>query len=247
MKMEPGSERIAIRWLPVDTLKPDPNNARAHSDRQVARIADSIAAFGFNSPLLVDEEGGVLAGHARLLAAKRLGLKEAPTIALPHLDEARRRAFMIADNRLAELAAWDGVRLGLELEALNNLDLDFPLCATGFELSEIDLRIKSANDGDDREREERRGRTSRSERAVARAGDTWALGPHRLQCGGEADRGAAPRAGSQGGDRGLTAIDAAIRRWQALSGDEARLEPTGETFASLARARRRSNRRGAAR
>ena len=133
--------RIAVQWRPLDALTPDPNNARVHSERQVARIADSIAAFGFNAPILVDAKGSVLAGHGRLLAARRLGLAEVPTIALDHLDSARRRAFMIADNRLGQLAAWDEGRLAVELKALNGLDLDFSLEATGFELREIDLRI----------------------------------------------------------------------------------------------------------
>ena len=146
MKIELPTGRIAVRWLPVDGLKPDPRNARVHSERQVAGIADSIAAFGFNVPLLVDRKGGVLAGHARLLAARRLGLEEVPTITLEHLDEAGRRAFMIADNRLAELASWDGPRLALELRELESLDLDFALSTTGFELDEIDLRIGDAVD-----------------------------------------------------------------------------------------------------
>jgi hypothetical protein len=141
--------RIEVRWLPVEALRPDGGNARVHSDRQVARIADSIAAFGFNVPVLIDGNGGVLAGHGRVLAARRLGLKEVPTIALDHLTEGQRRAFMIADNRLGELASWDEVRLGLELKGLKILDLDFSLSATGFELSDPrikfggDLRIKS--------------------------------------------------------------------------------------------------------
>jgi ParB-like chromosome segregation protein Spo0J len=143
MNDDPATAPLAVRWLPLDTLEPDPKNARVHSDRQVARIADSIAAFGFNVPVLVDGKGGVLAGHGRLLAARRLGLKEVPTIALGHLGEAERRAFMLADNRLAELASWGGVRLGLELEGLKSRDLGFALSATGFELSEIDLRIPS--------------------------------------------------------------------------------------------------------
>ena len=146
MKIELPTGRIAVRWLPVDSLKPDPRNARVHSERQVAGIADSIAAFGFNVPLLVDRKGGVLAGHARLLAARRLGLEEVPTITLEHLDEAGRRAFMIADNRLAELGSWDGPRLALELRELESLDLDFALSTTGFELDEIDLRIRDAVD-----------------------------------------------------------------------------------------------------
>src|SRR5271157_2041213 len=88
-----------------------------------------------------DEKGGVLAGHGRVLAARRLGLEEVPTITLDHLTEAERRAFMFADNRLGELASWDDERLGLELEELKSLDLDFSIEATGFELNEIDQRI----------------------------------------------------------------------------------------------------------
>jgi len=127
LKSGRAAARIAVRWLPVEALTPDPRNARVHSARQVARIADSIAAFGFNVPVLVDEKGGVLAGHGRVLAARRLGLAEVPTIALDHMTEAESRAFMIADNRLGELASWDDGRLGLELEELKNLDLDFVL------------------------------------------------------------------------------------------------------------------------
>ena len=140
---EQPAARIEVRWLPVEALEPDKRNARVHSDRQVARIADSIAAFGFNVPVLVDEKGGALAGHGRVLAARRLGLEEVPMITLDHLGEAERRAFMIADNRLDELASWDDARLGVKLEELKTLDLDFALSATGFEISEIDLRIGS--------------------------------------------------------------------------------------------------------
>jgi len=114
--------RIAVRWLPVEALEPDPRNARLHPAGQVSRIADSIAAFGFNVPVLIDGESRVVAGHGRLLAAKRLGLAEIPTIALDHLSEAERRAFMIADNRLTELACWDDKRLGEELRELSSTE-----------------------------------------------------------------------------------------------------------------------------
>ncbi len=219
-----GSGRSApreVRWLPVEALTPDPRNARVHSSRQVARIADSIAAFGFNVPVLIDEKGFVLAGHGRVLAARRLGLDEVPTIALDHMTETESRAFKIADNRLAELASWDDGRLRLELEELKELDLDFALSATGFEMDEIDLRIGEAGPGD---ADDRVGR-DRPSRAVARAGDAWMLGPHRLVCGDDFDAAA------------FSAIDAAIRRWQATAGESARLHPEGETFASIARAR----------
>ena len=139
--------RIEVRWLPLEALRPDGGNARVHTLRQVVRIADSIAAFGFIVPVLIDGSGGVLAGHGRVLAARRLGLKEVPTIALDHLNEAQRRAFMIADNRLGELAAWDEARLGLELKGLKILDLDFALSATGFELGEIELQDRVCGRG----------------------------------------------------------------------------------------------------
>jgi ParB-like nuclease domain len=244
----PGTEgaggRIAVRWLPVGALTPDKRNARIHSARQVARIANSIAAFGFNVPILVDEKGGVLAGHGRLLAAKRLRLREAPTIALGHLNEAQRRAFVIADNRLGEVASWDDGRLGAELKELKSLDLDFGIELTGFEMSEIDLRIEArptapcdaalhpAAPGSQSggrpppspARGEGRGRLQGT--AVARAGDTWGLGPHRLRC-----RDAA-------GAVAFFALDAAIRQWQSLTKESARLHPTGETFDSVERSRR---------
>jgi ParB-like chromosome segregation protein Spo0J len=98
---------LSIAYLSIDQLKPDPGNARQHSAKQVRRIAKSIEAFGFNVPLLIDAEGNMFAGHGRLLAAKRLGWDQVPTIRLDHLSESQRRAFMIADNRLAEIAVWD--------------------------------------------------------------------------------------------------------------------------------------------
>jgi hypothetical protein len=247
-----GHERIAVRWLPIEALKPDKRNARGHSAQQVARIADSIAAFGFNVPVLVDEKGGVLAGHGRVLAARRLKLKEVPTIALGHLSEAERRAFMIADNRLAELASWDGIRLGLELQELKSLNLDFALSTTGFSLREIDLKLEAveASGGrkpasppssgpPDQVQDQVRGSrhlhpegegvvASRNGSVVTRPGDVWRLGSNRLTCGDDLDAAA------------LLALDAAIRRWEAATGESASLGSSGEPFASVARARRRA-------
>jgi hypothetical protein len=233
-----AATRFHVRWLPLDALIPDKRNARVHLPRQVARIADSIAAFGFNVPVLIDEKGGVLAGHGRVLGARRLGLKEVPTIALDHLSETQARAFMIADNRLGEIASWDDGRLRLELEELKSLDLDFSIEATGFELKEIDLRIGGAvgpaavDAVDDRVRRDQRsrlqGRDQQSRAPVAQAGDAWALGPHRLICGENSDAAA------------FSAIDAAIRRWQTVRGESARLDPAGESFDHVARARRKS-------
>ena len=256
MTVEPTPARIAVRWRPVASLEPNPHNARVHSERQVAAIADSIAAFGFNVPLLIDRESRVLAGHGRLLAAERLGLDEVPTIMLEHLDDAARRGFMIADNRLAEFASWDSPLLGLELKELGGLDLDFALSATGFSLSDIDLMTDLApavasprsagrkRPGGGREEEAaasnplavrptRERSEGRKARPVARAGDAWRLGPHRLLCG-------------EGDDDAFLAVDDAIRRWQAQSGESARLEATQGSFASTARGRRAKVSHGAA-
>ena len=210
----------SVRWLPADASARSQN--ALHSARQVARIADSIAAFGFNAPILIDGKGSVLAGHGRLLAARRLGLKEVPTIALDHLTEAQARAFMLADNRLGEVASWDDGRLRLELQELKSLDLDFALDATGFELSEIELRIEASRPPGKRKLKPPAASLDGS--PVSQAGDAWTLGPHRLLCGDDA--------------AGFSAIDAAIRRWQAVTGESARLHPTGETFGEIARDRR---------
>src|SRR6202041_1709607 len=106
-------------WL-VDKLIPYAKNPRTHSAAQVAQIAASIAEFGFNNPILVDTKAGIIAGHGRLLAARKLGLTEVPVIVLDHLSEAQKRAYVIADNKLAENAGWDDDMLRIEIEALQD-------------------------------------------------------------------------------------------------------------------------------
>lgn len=128
-----------ILSVPLDQLKPYGNNARTHSPRQISQIARSIKDFGFNNPILVDAGGAVIAGHGRLLAARELGLKEVPVISLEHLSDAEKRAYILADNKLAEKAGWDREILQIELEAL--FELDFDLTLTGFETPEIDLLL----------------------------------------------------------------------------------------------------------
>ena len=158
----PGQRAVAalsIAYLSIDQLKPDPGNARQHSAKQVRQIANSIEAFGFNVPLLVDAEGNVIAGHGRLLAAKRLEWGQVPTIRLDHLSESQRRAFMIADNRLAEVAVWDDRLLAQQLKALASVELNFDIETIGFDMGEIDLRIESLGCA---KRESPRNRTSAS-------------------------------------------------------------------------------------
>ena len=134
---------LSIAYLPTRQLRPDPKNPRLHSDKQVQQIARSIEAFGFNVPVLVDAEMQIVAGHGRLQACQLLGITEVPTISLEHLTEAQARAFMIADNRLTENATWDDRLLAEQLKELSEVELDFSLEATGFEMGEIDVMVEN--------------------------------------------------------------------------------------------------------
>ena len=131
---------------PRAELKPDPANPRRHSKKQIQQIAESIRAFGFNVPILVDRDGHVIAGHGRLLACRELGIDEVPTLCLEHLTPAQARAFRIADNKLTENATWDDRLLAEQLRDLSLSGLDFDIEVTGFEMGEIDLRIASLED-----------------------------------------------------------------------------------------------------
>ena len=167
------------RW-PVDRLIPYARNPRTHTEEQVAQIAASIAEFGFVNPVLVGADGVIIAGHARVMAARKLGLGEVPVIVLDHLSEAQRRALVIADNRLAQNAGWDEEMLRVELEALR--EDDFHLDLLGFEDAEIEALLAESDDAitgntdDDAVPEV-------PEAAVTAPGDVWVLGDHRLLCG----------------------------------------------------------------
>jgi len=124
-----------IVQIKIEALIPYVNNARTHSDAQVAQIAGSIKEFGFNNPVLIDEESGIIAGHGRVLAARKLNLNTVPCIKLNHLSPAQRKAYILADNKLALNAGWDNDILRLELADLKELDIDTDL--TGFTLDEI--------------------------------------------------------------------------------------------------------------
>ena len=138
-----SNRNLAIEYRATRSLKPDPKNPRLHSEKQVQQIARSIEAFGFNVPLLVDAEMQVVAGHGRLQACQLLGITEVPTISLEHLTEAQARAFMIADNRLTENATWDDRLLAQQFKDLSEVELDFSLEATGFEMGEIDVMVEN--------------------------------------------------------------------------------------------------------
>src|ERR1700737_590075 len=139
--MHKSLRSLKIENMPIAQLSPHRGNPRTHSARQGRQIAHSISKFGFNNPILIDRNGGVIAGHGRILAAKLLGMSEVPTIRLDQMTEAQRRAYIIADNRLAENAGWDRELLALEMQYLDSLELDFDLTITGFETVDIDLLI----------------------------------------------------------------------------------------------------------
>ena len=171
---------LTITSLPVGSLKPYDRNARTHSAKQIAQIAASIKAFGFNNPVLIDKDGGIIAGHGRVEAAKLLGIKTVPCVRLEHLTDAQKRAYILADNKLAEKAGWDPEILRIELQHLTSLDLDFDVSATGFEMPEIDVLLSDAAPESDPADEVP---AIEPGPAVTRLGDIWQIGPHRLICG----------------------------------------------------------------
>ena len=126
---------MQIEQLRVGDLIPYVNNSRTHSDEQVMQVASSIKEFGFTNPILIDDDGGIIAGHGRLLAAKKLDIDEVPCIRLGYLSEAQRKAYVIADNKLALNSGWDNDLLKIELMQLDSIDFDLNL--TGFDLSEL--------------------------------------------------------------------------------------------------------------
>lgn len=162
----------------VTDLKPAIRNARTHSKAQIKQIADSIEQFGFTNPVLMDAADRIIAGHGRVEAAKLLGLETVPTLRLDHLSEEQVRAYVIADNKLAENAGWDEELLALELQYLDGLDLDFDLTITGFEMAEIDAMLVLDPDAEEEAiPEPSEGST------VTQHGDLWLIGDHRLYCG----------------------------------------------------------------
>lgn len=162
---------LLVESLAVDGLIPYAKNAREHSAEQVSQIAKSITAFGFNNPVLVDQDLVLVAGHGRVLAAKELGLKAVPAIRLPHMTAAQRRAYRIADNQIALNSTWDRKALEAELRELKDLDIDLSLL--GFDLAALDF----LEQGEDEEEVPPVEKV-----AVTRTGDLWRLGPHLLLC-----------------------------------------------------------------
>ena len=179
------TRRSVITYLPIGSIVADPANPRQHPRKQIDGIVNSIEAFGFNAPILVDKANRIVAGHGRLEAAKLLRLAEVPVIRLEHLSPSQAKAYMLADNKLTDRSSWNDSQLAVVLKELSDIALDFEIGATGFELPEIDLRIQSLEPpeaidvADDFEATEGP--------AVSYPGDLWNLGSHRLLCGNALD------------------------------------------------------------
>lgn len=173
--------QVALR--PISTLRPFARNARTHSKKQLKLIADSITAFGFTNPVLIDETGSILAGHGRVEAAKLLGRSAVPVMVLAGMSETQKRAYVVADNRLAEKAGWDRDLLASELGALVDLlpEISLDLSVTGFEIGEVDALLEDLApqkpSPDDTPPPLVKGPP------IAKSGDLWLLGKHRLVCG----------------------------------------------------------------
>lgn len=169
---------LKVEYKNIKDLIPYCNNSRTHSDEQVQQIASSIKEFGFTNPVLIDEQGGIIAGHGRVMAAKKLGLAEVPCIVLDGLSEAQKKAYIIADNKLALNAGWDDELLKIELEQLKELDFDLGLI--GFSDDELALLMGG---------ETTEGLVDEDQvpelvdDPVTVLGDVWLLGNHRLMCG----------------------------------------------------------------
>ena len=170
---------IQIQYRAIESLIPYARNSRTHSDAQVAQIAASIREFGFTNPVLIDEDGGIIAGHGRVMASRKLGLSEVPCIQIAGLSETQKRAYVIADNKLALNAGWDEEMLRLELGDLQEMGFDATL--TGFSTDELDalLNVIEGTDGLTDEDDV----PEVPEEPTTQLGDVWILGKHRLMCG----------------------------------------------------------------
>lgn len=173
------SPELNIEYRTVDSLIPYARNSRTHSDEQVAQIAASIREFGFTNPVLIDGENGIIAGHGRLMAARKLGMSDVPVIELAHLTETQKRAYIIADNKLALNAGWDDEMLALELGDLSEEGFDLEL--TGFSLDELGTILDI--DGPSEGLTDPDATPELQAEAVTKPGDVWVMGKHRVMCG----------------------------------------------------------------
>lgn len=181
-------QHLKIEYRTTEQLQPARRNARSHSRRQIEQIAASIARFGFVNPILIDAEDRVIAGHGRLAAARRLQLPQVPVLQLAHLSEADRRAYALADNRLAELAGWDRELLAVEFTELAALDIEIDLTITGFNAPEIDVILSGVRSLAD-EPDDQLDEVPAAGQPVSQPGDLWLAGDHRILCANALEEG----------------------------------------------------------
>jgi DNA modification methylase len=186
--------RHSIVYVRIDQLRPNPGNSRAHRKSQIRKLAHSIKAHSFISPVLIDPDNNVVAGHGRIEAANYLNMVEVPTIRVGHLNAAQIQALALADNRLHDESNWNDGLLAIQLKQLSDLGIDFDIETTGFDLGEIDVRIEGLEikSVDQDERDDRLPPETRQD-AVSRTGDLWVLGRHRVICGNALDSAAFSR------------------------------------------------------
>ena len=189
---EPILNTLNVEYRKVEALIPYARNPRTHTDEQVAKIAASIVEYGWTNPVLVDGDNGIIAGHGRMAAARKLGLNEVPVIELAHLSPSQKRAYVISDNRLALDAGWNEELLALELAELS--DAGYDLTLTGFEDAEIAALLADDARAEEVAREQDADEPDAADDVpdapvspVSRTGDVWAIGPHRLICGDASD------------------------------------------------------------
>lgn len=178
---------LSIEYLPLGSLRPYPRNARTHSRKQLRQIADSIKTFGFTNPILIDKRDMILAGHGRVEAARLLGMNKVPCVRLETMTSAQKRAYVIADNKLALNAGWDEELLALELKELLALDAGFDIGITGFNIAETDALIEGLSVEEAVSPRDEALPALAEGAAVTRPSDVWVLGKHRLICGDSLD------------------------------------------------------------
>jgi hypothetical protein len=178
-------KELKIEYVDTTRIIPYGNNPKLHKSKQVKQLVNSIEKFEFNNPILVDEKNVIIAGHGRLLAAEHLKMDKVPVIRLEHLTEAQKKAYRIADNKLTENGEWDVDLLKLEFLDLENLDLDFTLDITGFDMADIDLMIDPELSNKEVKLDEKANAVPfiPEGEIISQIGDIWQLGKHRIICG----------------------------------------------------------------
>jgi hypothetical protein len=227
---------LTVEYYPLDSLQLDPQNPRYHGKRQIQQIAWSIKTFGFNVPVLIDGRRQIIAGNGRFLAARLLGMSQVPTIKLEHLDNPQISAYMVADNRLTEHSVWDKRLLAQQFKTLSEIELNFSVEVTGFEIGDIEMMIGELTPAG-KGKEDRVDEMPEAEAKpqVTKGGDVWLLngGPVGSSnvSGNVASLLSVQDQGNAAVLSDLRHIDKIVRRWQKFTRLDAVHQGTGQTFA----------------